>query len=310
MSKICPKCGSELPQSATVCVSCGANANATPDIDNSDAINRMLSSGEESVVVQTAELNKEQEAAFNSGKAVEFSPITADTTGIVELSEDADVSEAIMAMDSMKFDGILPLDAGDEPEDNTEPIDPENIVIKKGVTEIKRFRIPRRVKKAILICFLFVITFAAGFVLHFSITRGVFDNYANEAGYSSLRLITPRVPEGYNFTPFEIYVKRGVDVTECIVFGVHYTSVNEFAPTYYRILINNHDRTDSQFIRPFNQDEYEELVNSSDANERLRAAHMMGLYENFRRSVNEINSGSSGWVEANLSVINSRLRNS
>jgi hypothetical protein len=308
MSKICPKCGSELSEAATICAACGAKADAVPDVDNSDAIKRMLNTGEESVVVETDELNEEQMDAFNSGKAVEFSPANPGEPNVVELSMEA--GEAISAMDSMKFDDILPpepKDDSDSEHDDDEPHDDDDIIIKRGVTEIKKFRIPHRVKKAIFICCVLAVTFAAGFALHFAITLGVFDDYADNIGTSSVRVVRSRLPDGYSFTAFDIYVKRNVDVTECIIFGVIYSEVGEYNPTYYRLLINNNDRSDSQLIRPFDREEHDMLAVSEDPNERLRAAHMMNFYENYRRSVSEIISGSSRWVRADIANVTSRL---
>lgn len=308
MDRICPTCGSELSEGVTVCANCGAAADTKPTVDNSNAINRMLASGEESVLVETDELNAEQEAAFNSGKAVEFSNAAPGTTGVVELSENPDMSEAIMAMDSMKLDDILPPKPDTEPVQEHHDDDDDDVVLKKGVTEIKRYKLPAPVKKAIAICFVLCLTFAGGFALRFAMTLGVFDDYANKAGLDSLNKINMRIPEGYDFIAFDIYVKRGGDVTECIIFGVLYSEVGEYEPTYYRMLINNTDRSQSHLIYPFNQKDYDMLVNSDDPVERTRAASMTGLYENFLLSLSEINAGSSRWVRADVSHIKSRMQ--
>lgn len=276
------------------------------DINNNAEISRMLSGEKdaesEKVLIENDKITGEHVEAFNSGKPVEFS-----TTG---LSEEA--LQDIEAMNDMKIDELLTEEGIQEPvnsvpEFDYENDDEENILVQAGVTELKKFTLPRPIKLAIFWGLTVCISFSLGFVFRLFIARGGFDNYTDNVAYSSLAAVAARIDAGYEFRAHDIYVSRSADVTECIIFGVIYTELNDFKSTHYRLIINNKNRSNATLYRPFNQAEYDSLKDSTDPELRLRADTMMNHHENFLRSVGEINAGHARWRRANTERVNLRL---
>jgi len=309
MANSCPKCGAELPAGSTVCVNCGASANAKPDVDNSAEISRMFGKESDNVVVGSDELSDTDIAAFESGKAIEFSSGGG-------LSEDA--MESIAAMNEIKFDEILSAEQDAEPavsfdDGNSGDFgdsdhDDDDIIIQKGVTEVHGFRLPATVKRIIVAVFILAAGFGLGFGLHYFLSLGIYAGYTNDTALSSVREVLIReIPQGQRFKAIEIYVKRGADRTECIVFGVLFSESNNYTPTYYRLTIKASDFSDVAVYPPFNQQQYDILSNSSDPLESLTASTMMSDYNNFLRAVNEINSGNPLWERADVEYVNKKL---
>ncbi|MDR2532456.1 MAG: zinc ribbon domain-containing protein [Oscillospiraceae bacterium] len=319
MANFCPKCGGELPMGATICANCGAAADEKPDVDNSAAIARMLSG-------EPDELNDRQIEDFESGKPIELS-----SGG---LSEEA--LGDIATMDSMDFDELLTEEAASvpaaspvvslgagNPDSGAIPVgnfdggvigfepsndDHDNIIIQSGVTEMHRFRMPRIVKRIIACVLLLSAGFGLGFGLHYFMSYGLFANHTNSIALKSSRAVMLRViPEGQEFKPIDIYVKRDAHTTECIIFGVLFSEVNDYTATYFRWVINNDDHSESRLFLPFNQARYLELLNSDDPQERLTASTMKGNYDSFLLSLSEINAGNPRWERADTAYVNKRL---
>lgn len=320
-----------MPEGVTVCVNCGASADAEPDVDNSAAISRMLEGKEDNiesadnstVVVESDELTDEQEEAFNSGKQIEFSGGTSSGGLTGGLSEEA--LESISAMNEMELDDILPPPEpvvlhppSEEPEKPEEPEvqsspeylelfgDHDDILIQKGVTELHKISIPQHIRNCVFLALCLIVMFVIGFGFHFMLIRGAFDSHINEVSLYSVRAVQMRTAPGEEFMAVDIYVKKDADITECIVFGVLSTGANDYTPTHYRFLISNHDMSDTTMIRPFDRAEYDRLVQGS-GEERVRAATMLGLHDNFLRSVEEINAGNMRWQKADMGFIKTRL---
>ena len=302
MSNSCPKCGAELPGGSTVCANCGASAGAKPDVDNSAEISRMFGKESDNVIVGAEELSDTDIAAFESGKAIEFSPGGG-------LSEDA--MESIAAMNEIRFDEILASDVSMEvgtdisigiPDD-----DDDDIIIQKGVTEVHGFKLPGIVKKIIVCVLIFALGFGGGFGLHYFLSLGIYAGFVNDTALDSVKEVLLReMTEGQRFKAVEIYVKRGADRTECIIFGVTFSEANDYTQTYFRLIIND-ELSKITIPPPFNQREYDRLINSSDPLENLTAATMMSDHNNFLRSVNEINSNSPLWERADVEYVNKKL---
>ncbi|MCL1823782.1 MAG: hypothetical protein FWG44_06225 [Oscillospiraceae bacterium] len=277
----------------------------------------------EMVKVDSDELNKEQMKAFQSGKPIEFSG---------GLSEDAMAD--IAAMDAMDLSDLLPPEpaspeepgqtvsmpaepAGSENQDNLisesgevefnpDIHSEEKIIIKQGVTELKRFEIPRAVKRTILVVFALIAAFALGFCVHFIMASEIFPGYVNETGYKCAAATLNIIPKDKEFMIFDIYVKKDAETTECIVFGVLSEAVNNFNPTYYRFIINNSDSEDTNVYLPFDPEKHSAYKQGSDQ-ERMAADTMMSYYNAFLRSVDEINAGSERWQRADIAYIKTRL---
>ncbi|MCL2019050.1 MAG: hypothetical protein FWG70_04750 [Oscillospiraceae bacterium] len=299
MTKSCPKCGSEMPAGSTVCVNCGANADAKPDVDNSAEISRLFGKEDENIVVNSEELSAKDIAAFESGSAIEFSH--GGTSA--ELSESA--MESIAEMDGMKFENILP------PESDASEFDDDNdgIILKHGVTEMHGYKMPGKLKQAILTVFVFLLAFSFGFGTHYFLSQGIYGGYTNSTAIEAVKFITEvEIPEDREFKAVEIYVKRGADRTECIVFGVIIAGANDYTQTYYHLVIDNKEPISSDSItRPFNQALHDELAGSSDAAKRMEAATMSGRHDSFLRTVAEINSGRANWQKADVEHVNRGL---
>ena len=286
-----------MPDGVTVCENCGTSLDDLPDVDNSDAIARMLAGGEESaekLVVESGDLSEEQMKDFQSGKLLEFS--RQDLTP-EEMEKLADMDEESIKEFLSTANLLSP------EQDAADSTDEENIILKQGVTELLKFRLPKIAKKIIFYILSAAVGFSLGFGVHMLLTRDIHDTNINNIGVKSVKAVLQKIPQGNTFKAYDIYVKIGTDITECIIFGVLYNSADNYHSTYYRLLINNHDDTDATLYRPFDDDEYRILLQGTDE-EQIKAAVMKGYYDNFRRSVNEINSGSSLWSKADTDYIN------
>jgi hypothetical protein len=130
-------------------------------------------------------------------------------------------------------------------------------------------------------------------------------SYTNEISLKSLKAVqASAIPPRYSFTAIEIFVKRNTDITECIVFGVLSAAANDYTQTYYRLIINNNDHSDTRLFMPFDQVLYDTLIAGDNKGDRLNAATMMNFYETFLLSVDEINSGNTRWERADIEFVN------
>ncbi|MCL2696802.1 MAG: zinc ribbon domain-containing protein [Oscillospiraceae bacterium] len=307
MGKSCPKCGGELPAGVTVCANCGADANEKPAVDNSAEISKMFGK-DASIVVSSDELNANQLEAFDSGVEIEFSG--------------SELDGALSAMNEINFDEILgenhnnktevvelttaiPDDEEAEPHNDD---DHDDIIIQKGVTEVHGFRLPRFVQNIIAFIIILALGFGLGYGLKYFQERGVFANYTNDISLKSLRAVNARaVPADLGFTAVEIFVKRDAVTTECIVFGVLSAGAGDYAPSYYRLIINNSDHSDTTLYLPFDSVRHAELLASGDVQNSLDAVTMMNRYETYLLSLAEINSDNPRWERADIEFVNKQL---
>lgn len=280
------------------------------NIDNSAEVAKML--GKE------GNLSNEQIEDFESGKAIEL------PSG--GLSEDA--MKSINAMNDINFDEILGANNGGEaepqppepaPSASTAPAeayysssddhdDHDGIIIQRGVSEVHGFKLPRFIRKFIAFMIILAIGFGIGYGAHYFRSLGVFTSYTNDISLKSVRAVQARaIPDGQRFKAIEIYVKQDAEFTECIIFGVTFSEANSYTPTYFRLIINNEDHSDSKIFTPFNPERHERLLNSDDMRDRLTAAHMVENYEIFLRSLNEINAGNPRWERADVEYVNKQL---
>ncbi|MCL2637322.1 MAG: zinc ribbon domain-containing protein [Oscillospiraceae bacterium] len=313
MANSCPKCGGELSAGATICVNCGASANAKPDVDNSAEISKMFGGGDT--------LSDSQIADFESGKEIELSGGAGGDDGLSELDG------ALSAMSTINFDeilgegsntGTLPeikfssipddSDSSDNESADSDDDDHDDIIIQKGVTEVHGFRLPAFVKKIIACVLILVLGFGLGYGLKYFQERGVFMNHTNEISLKSLEWVTTRIiPAGQSFAAVEIYVKKDATTTECIIFGVFSTEAGDYTPSYFRLVINNKDHSDATLFLPFDQSRYAALLESGETQDRLDAGTMMNHYESFLLSAGEINSGNPRWARADIEFVNKQL---
>ena len=271
MNNVCPKCAKKLSPNDVKCPDCGADLKG--------------------VTVEADELTDEQREAFEAGVPIEFASVTLSDEALQDMSE----------MDKMSLDDLIPNGLDSDSDD-----DDDDIIVKEGVKEIKKFTLPKPAKKLIRVLILVAAGFVLGLGLNIFIQRDTFNVVLNQIGYDAVNEILTQIPEDSLFSAYDIYVKRGADVTECIVFGVIYTEVNNYTPTYYRLLTVDGNNSDVTFFHPFDLDEYNFLKSGSDR-ERISADIMMNGYESFLRSVGEINAGDERWSKVSTEHVNMRL---
>jgi hypothetical protein len=310
----CPKCGSELPAGITVCVTCGANANEKPDVDNSAEISRMFGK-------ETDGLSEKIITDFESGKEVELSELDGALSAMNEINFDEILGEGVEvqlepqpAKPAAKPVFQAPHDShGSEHEHDDDfgaahDDDHDDIIIQKGVTEVHGFRLPKPVQRIIACIVILAAGFGIGYGVKYFEEQGVFASYTNDISLKSLIAVNSHaIPAGYRFKAVEIHVKRDAATTECIILGVLITQAGDYTPTYFRHMINNSDHSDTTLFLPFNQERYDELLASGDAQDRLDAGTMMNRYETFLLSLAEINADNPRWERADIEFVNKQL---
>lgn len=329
MDKIkCPACGAEIDANLENCSSCGApvavvgqqGGKGTP-IDNKEAINDMLEKasllveegremGIEGLESDASDIPDEDipgdDAAGipkNTGSSALPSPdnITVENAPGVTLFE----------MDEMG--NIIPEKKPEPPKKEKKakrekaPKENKTDSFAAGYGE-NRKKGKRKIKSVpVIICI--VISLAVGIAAGFFGKMFFFpelpapscQSFADKAVKSVNSLL------GSNEEIFiaESYVKEFTGSTQCLI-RTFYTNKGSVSEKWYRVKV---DKADSKKIHIYNQytdEELEAMYNSSNEEDRAKAAVLSGLQEETERYIEEMREGN-GWTEVNSVLLNNTV---
>jgi hypothetical protein len=85
------------------------------------------------------------------------------------------------------------------------------------------------------------------------------------------------------------------------------TGAGDYTSTYFRLVINNSNHSDTTLFLPFDQAHHDALLSSGDTQDMLDAGTMMNRHESFLLSLSEINSGNLRWERANIEFVKTQL---
>lgn len=104
----------------------------------------------------------------------------------------------------------------------------------------------------------------------------------------------------------EAYVKEGTYAVQCI-FRALVENQGEVESKWYRVKVDNDDKSTINVYFELNPDEYDRLRNSDDSENRANAAVLKSNQNELERCINEVREGITGWEAANVTLINNTL---
>lgn len=333
MDKIkCPGCGAEINMDSENCPSCGAPisavtgqaASGTP-IDNKEAIDSMLEKANmlveegRTLGIEGLEDEKEggrqlngygEETAFFGGSSEPYNEQShTDESLIVENAP------GITLFEMDENGNVIP---EKKPEPKVEPGKTKKQRQKRersgdisGNSRDKREKKDKDNKKtfkgaAIVVAVIFLaIGIAAGF---FGKTL-LFPDFPSPSCQSfaekAVKAVNSVLGSDEEIYVAESYVKEFTSSTQCLI-RTFVASSDKVSEKWYRVKV---DSSESKKIKVYNQYDEEtlnEMFNSSNDEERAKAAVLSGIQEETGRLINDMRGGN-GWVEVNSTLLNSSI---
>lgn len=328
MDKIkCPACGAEINADAENCPSCGApigtmkeqGTSGTP-IDNKEAIDNMLEKAN-MLVEEGREMGIEgledpppQEPLNGYGEEAAIPGIPSGFDGSRDGGAEAFAVENPPGVTLFEMDengNIIPEKKPETKKEKKQRLKKERSENKSPSPEEKDRKDDtkkRKGKKASggIVFAAAVISLAVGVAAGFFSKMLLFpdlpapscQSFANK----SVKSVNSVLGDGEKIFVAEAYVKEFTSSTQCLIRTFAEAS-DTVAEKWYRVKV---DSADSSKIHVYNQYEREildSMLNSSDDEERARAAVLSGIQEETERLISEMRQGS-GWVEVNSSLLN------
>ncbi len=319
MDKIkCPACGAEVDSDLENCPSCGApigtikaqGASGTP-IDNKEAINNML---------EKANMLVEEGRGLGVGSLEDDPNDDYDFEGIPPLSEDNGQVNVNNEEPIIRNDPGVTLYEMDEngnviPEKKPEPEVEEQNAKKGGGSqdddEDGDSRFKKKHKTSVGAVILAVaISLAVGVAAGFFGKMFFFPELPAPAcqGFAekAIKAVYSQLEGDEEIYVAESYVKEFTASTQCLI-RTFYTKSDDVGEKWYRVKIENDGmKSVIHIYNQYEQADLDSMANSSDDEERAKAAVLEGYQQETERMIAEMREGND-WVEANPSLLNNSI---
>lgn len=283
----CPLCGKEIDESSDVCSGCGASLAAFRDIGT-----------------QTADMSKdlsdEDVSTLMAGGALEFVNSGEETA---ELNPPENLTDAAMLDLPENLELAQYGDEEIKPEktaENTADDEIIPIVIKEKNPHILLKKI---LKYALVVVLSACIGFAACLAV-FELQRFLPSQQTAQRSADAVRAMFDDKAE---MLVYEVYTREKATENETIL----YVAVKEndvLSGYYYRVVISSDSEKKLNIYERFNEKRYNELKNSADPKDKIRASVMKNYGDEFEKALKGILDGTGGWTQASASFINEDFR--
>lgn len=329
MDKIkCPACGAEMDADQENCPSCGApvaivnqqGGKGTP-IDNKEAINEMLEKA--SMLVE-----KGREMGIEGLDAASDIPEgDEDLMGIPGMPEGEENPARPASFDDVTVTnapGVTLFEMDDNgnviPEKEPEPPKPQKKSKKEKAPKEKNISPSSAEKKQkkkqskgkasfgiIILCV--VLSLAIGGAAGFFGKTLLFPDFPAPSCQSfadkAVKSVNSLLSNGEEIIVAESYVKEFTGSTQCMI-RAFYTKGETVSEKWYRVKVEKEDSKKIHVYNQYTDEELEAMYNSSNDEERAKAAVLSGLWEETKRYMKEISEGD-GWTEVNSTLLNNTI---
>lgn len=330
---ICPGCGAEINMDSENCPSCGAPVSAvtgqavsgTP-IDNKEAIDSMLEKAnllvEEGRTLGIEGLENENEKDDGQqlngyGEEAAFFGEQNGANNQQNFTDESLIVENAPGVTLFEMDENGNVIPEKKPEPAAEPTKKKKQRQKRernvNINDDNREREEKDKKKkktskrvvlaAAVICL--AIGIAAGFfgkmLLFPDFSAPSCQSFAEKA----VKAVNSVLDSDEEIYVAESYVKEFTSSTQCLIrtFAVKSDTVSE---KWYRVKVDSSESKKIKVYTQYDEETLNEMFNSSNDEERARAAVLSGIQEETDRLINDMRGGN-GWTEANPILLNSSI---
>lgn len=328
MDKIkCPACEAEIPIDAENCPSCGApvgtmkekGISGTP-IDNKEAIDSMLEKAN-MLVEEGRELGIEgldEEPAPQPEGGADEHPDGGSNDGHGHNPDSLVVENdpGIVLFEMDENGNVIPEKEPEPPKTKKQKTKKERRRKKEesysdygedSGGKKKKSKSPKSSKGAVFVAaaICLVIGAAAGFFGKMFLFPDMPSPSCQDFAEKAVKSVNSVFGSDEEIFVAESYVKEFVSSTQCLIrtFSSESGVVSE---KWYRVKVDSSDSKKINVYTQYSDEELDDMYNSSDDEERAKAAVLAGIQEETDRYIEEMRQGN-GWVEVNPALLNNAI---
>ena len=319
MDKIkCPACGAEMDVGLENCPSCGAPvgavsgqaASGTP-IDNKEAIDSMLEKAnmlvEESRALGIEGLEEEL-ASQPDGNGEQGDTPNGGTNGQSGVNETPVVENApgVTLFEMDEEGNIIPENEPESKKEKKQRTKRERRRDRNGGNnnEGKKKKTSKGVVFiAAVICL--VIGAAAGFFGKMFLFPDLPYPKCQSFAEKAVKAVNSVLDADEEIYVAESYVKEFTSSTQCLI-RTFSTEGDKVSEKWYRVKVDSAESKKIKVYNQYDEEELEKMFNSSNDEDRAKAAVLSGIQEETDRLINDMRGGN-GWTEVNPALLNNSI---
>ncbi len=310
----CPQCDSEIPESTTICPSCGFNLDSYDEEGGDEEFNALLNAANK-------KLSSDNTSApqGSTGGTISQSQIDALLGGnIVDLTSDAPAKAAAPKAEQSpkqkieEAKGEKVIDGEDSKEEAsaalTEELPEEAVPSSAPVPSAKPEKKSGKGISFIVTIAAVVVAAALGFCVSLLMFGDVIDTAEEKFAVKAANAVNSKLEVNENLCVYKAYVRLGAGADECILYAV--TDYRDtVTASKYRVVVN---KDNSKVINIYytvdeNSAEYLAMKNSEDPEVRIQASLLKNYSDSIEAAHREISIGTPSWVSVDISEINSNI---
>ena len=315
----CPQCDSEIPETTTVCPSCGFNLDDYDEDGGNEEFNALLNAANKKL-----SSDNDPAAQESSGSTISQSQIDALLGGNV-----VDLTSSPAAPKKAPKEPAKPAatNAQPAPEPKTEESaeKAEETGEKKEAPAEETEELPEEFIQALEAAppapvkekknTFFIVTIAAavvalalGFCISLLIFGDVFRSAEESFAIKAANAVNSKLAVNENLCVYKAYVKTGAAADECILYAItDYKDV--VTASKYRVVVT---KDNSKVINIYytvdeNDADYLAMKNSEDPEVRIQASMLKNYSDSIEAAHREISLGTPTWVSVDAAEINSNI---